>query len=415
MSKTTGFGAALVFAAAAVTGAETKADKNFGEDVAYLGQHVKVIVLKGDQGRSVAVVPAYQGRVMTSSAQGDAGASFGFLKYDVIARGVPPEDKREGLDKHILVFGGEERFWIGPEGGQHAIYFPAGTTNFAFDIWKTPPLIDDAAYEVVESSEARAKFRAAGKLVNVSGTAFDVGIERTVTVMDDAALAGVIGMDLPKGVSAVGYQTDNRLRNAGAAPWTRDTGLLSIWMLGMFKPGPQTTVVIPVVDGAEKKLGPAVSSDYFGPVNADRLVVKKGVAFFKCDGKSRTKIGIPRPRAKSVCGSWDAAAGVLTLVKLNLPADVATLPYVKSQWMMHQDPYVGDVINAYNDGPNETGSQLGPFYEIESSSPALPLKPGEEIRHVSETLHLMGDRAQLDAIAKKALGVSLKAIEKALP
>ncbi len=414
MKKTMAMLSVLPLAAAVSPAAEPARARTFGEDVAYLNQYVKTIVLRGREGRAVAVVPAYQGRVMTSTAGGDAGASFGFLKYDVIARGVPPEDKREGLDKHILVFGGEERMWLGPEGGQHAIYFPAGTTNFTFEVWKTPPLIDDAEWKVVESSGEHAKFRARGRLVNVAGTVFDIGVERTVTVLDDTALAGVAGRALPEGVKAVGYETENRLKNAGAAAWTRETGLLSIWMLGMMKPGPGLTVVIPVADGGKAK-DTLVSTDYFGPVGADRLVVKDGVAFFKCDGKSRTKIGIPRAHAKPVCGSWDARAGVLTLVKYNLPADAAGLPYVKSQWMMHQDPYAGDVINAYNDGPNEAGEQLGPFYEIETSSPALPLPPGGEIVHRSETVHLLGDRAALDAIARQALGVSLAAIEAAVP
>jgi hypothetical protein len=416
MKRIIGIGAMWMLAAAGAMGAEAKkADRTFGEDVAFLRQHVETVVLKGPSGRRVAVVPAYQGRVMTSSALGEDGASFGFLKYDVIARGVPPEAERKGLDRHILVFGGEERFWIGPEGGQHAIYFPPGTTNFTFDAWKTPPLIDDAAYEVVESTRDAVTFKATGTLTNVAGTVFGLGIQRTVRLLDEPALAQALGGKLPPGLAVVGYETDNRLQNPYGPDWTRDTGLLSIWLLGMFKPGPRTTVVIPVVPGDAAKLGPAVNTDYFGPVAGDRLVVTNGVAFFRCDGKSRTKIGIPRARAKPVCGSWDAAAGVLTVVRYNLPAGAASLPYVKSQWAIHADPYVGDVINAYNDGPNETGDQLGPFYEIETSSPALPVASGGEIRHVSQTLHLQGDRADLDAVARAALGVGLDAIEKALP
>ena len=37
--------------------------------------------------------------------------------------GVLPESKRKGtLQEHIHVFGGEERFWMGPEGGQYALF-----------------------------------------------------------------------------------------------------------------------------------------------------------------------------------------------------------------------------------------------------------------------------------------------------
>ena len=31
------------------------------------------------------------------------------------------------------------------------------------------------------------------------------------------------------------------------------------------------------------------------------------------------------------------------------------MPYVRSQWMDHKDPYAGDLINVYNDGPSAPG------------------------------------------------------------
>ena len=43
--------------------------------------------------------------------------------------------------------------------------------------------------------------------------------------------------------------------------------------------------------------------------------------------------------------------------------------YVNGQWGPQEDPFAGDVINSYNDGPVEDGSIMGPFYEIETSSP----------------------------------------------
>ena len=52
------------------------------------------------------------------------------------------------------------------------------------------------------------------------------------------------------------------------------------------------------------------------------------------------------------------------------------------------NPYSGDALNSYNDGPLEDGSQMGPFYELETSSPAAALKPGESITHSQITIHL---------------------------
>jgi hypothetical protein len=67
-------------------------------------------------------------------------------------------------------------------------------------------------------------------------------------------------------VSSVGYESVNRLTNAGTAAWTPATGLLSIWMLGMLNASPETTVVVPIREGAESELGVRVNSDYFGKI-----------------------------------------------------------------------------------------------------------------------------------------------------
>ena len=87
---------------------------------------------------------------------------------------------------------------------------------------------------------------------------------------------------------------------------------------------------------------------------------------------------------------------------------------MNSLWEEQKEPYGGDAINAYNDGPVEPGGKpLGPFYELETSSPALALAPGESYEHVSRTVHLVGPEADLDAVARAMLGVGLDAIRHA--
>ncbi|NIY45616.1 MAG: hypothetical protein GWN22_18560, partial [Gemmatimonadetes bacterium] len=85
-------------------------------------------------------------------------------------------------------------------------------------------------------------------------------------------------------------------------------------------------------------------------------------------------------RATPVCGSYDAAARLLTIVQYNQPAGATD--YVNSMWELQDEPFGGDVVNSYNDGPPEPGAEpLGPFYELETSSPAAALAPGESITH----------------------------------
>ena len=53
---------------------------------------------------------------------------------------------------------------------------------------------------------------------------------------------------------------------------------------------------------------------------------------------------------------------------------------------------------------------LGPFYELESSSPALPLKQGISFVHVHSTFHFQGPLEELDKISVHVLGVGLSKI-----
>ncbi len=374
----------------------------FGDDLRFLKKHTDVIVLSDGEAR-VAVVPLYQGRVMTSTADGATGLSFGWLNRRVIASG----ERKRGMN----AFGGEDRFWLGPEGGQFSIFFKKGDP-FDLDHWQTPEPIDWGAWDLVARSERSATFRRKMSLVNYSGTRFDLVAERTVRLLDAKAVEKLLGITPGPGVRFVAYESDNRITNTGKQPWRKQTGLLSIWILCMYKPTPHTVVVIPYNEGPESKLGPIVNDKYFGKVPADRLKVEKGVIFFKCDGRYRSKIGLGPKRAKAVLGSYDAANGVLTIAQYNKPEGVTD--YVNSMWEIQKHPYAGDVVNSYNDGPPAPGKKpMGPFYELESSSPAAALRPGETLQHIHRTFHFVGPRRELDAIARAVLGVGIERIESA--
>lgn len=378
-------------------------EPTFADDVALMKKHFDVIVLSQGNAR-VAVAPSLQGRVMTSSADGDNGPGFGWINREFIAAGktVP----------QINVYGGEDRFWLGPEGGQFALFFPKGAA-FDFKNWQTPPLIDTEPFDVIEKSDSNVAFRKQASLTNYAGTNFKFEIIRNVTMNDPKELMAYLEINLPASVKGVSYRTQNVLTNRSDTAWKKAGGLLSIWILGMYKPGPQTTVVIPFEVGDEARLGPKVIDDYFGKVPADRLVVRDNVLFFSGDGKHRGKIGLTPKRATPLMGSYDALNGVLTIVQYS--KDRVT-DYVNSKWELQKEPFAGDVINSYNDGPPSPGAKpLGPFYELESSSPAKELKPGEGLNHIHTTIHLQGSEADLDPIARKILGVSIAEIKSALP
>jgi hypothetical protein len=240
-------------------------------------------------------------------------------------------------------------------------------------------------------------------------------------VLDKAEAIEKLAVTPPSAVKMVAFESANKMTNTGTKAWEKETGLLSIWILGMFNPSPATTIVVPFNAGPQDQLGPIVNDAYFGKVPADRLVVKagpeqgpgQGVLFFSGDGQYRSKIGLSPQRAKPVLGSYDSLNQVLTIVQYNKPDDV--LDYVNSMWQLQDQPYRGDVVNSYNDGPAQPGGKpLGPFYELETSSPAAKLSPGQMLLHVHRTYHLQGLESDLDPVCQAILGVTISQIKSAL-
>jgi hypothetical protein len=372
---------------------------SYGFDLDFMkAHHMEVIELRDERNNACLMIsPALQGRVMTSSANGESGKSFGWINYKFI--------EAQQVSSQFNPYGGEERFWLGPEGGPFSIYFPEGKDQ-VFENWVVPPLIDSEAFEIKEQTPVKVKFEKNAILKNTLGSSFSVKIERQVSLLLPDALKRLFKTDFPDSLSVVAYQSDNSITNRGTEAWTKDKGLLSIWMLSMFNPSPTTTVFIPY---NETGSGLVLNDDYFGKVPADRLITENGVVYFRIDGKLRSKIGIPPARATELCGSYDSKDKVLTLLWCSLPAK--SKAYVNSKWGNQDNPYEGDAINSYNDGPVADGSIMGPFYEIETSSPAAELKPGETLTHTQRVVHLQGSESDLAKLVKALFNLELSAIK----
>lgn len=391
-----------------VSGAEvlgtTSSDGSFADDLAFLRKYTSVTVLTTEDGAAqIAVAPSWQGRVMTSTAGGPSGRSFGWINRNLIGSG----ERR----LHFNPLGGEDRIWLGPEGGQFSIYF-AKDAHFDLDQWFVPKPLDALPFEVTEESKRSVTLHSRFELTNYSGTHFWIQLTRTVRIIEPPAAWASLGLRKVSAVSLVAYESRNTLTNAGESAWRKDKGLLSIWILGMFNPSPGATIVIPIRPGSEAELGSAVTADYFGPIPANRFQVTNRAVFLKGDGAYRAKIGVNPRRSLGKLASFDATHHALTIVQFDQPQGATD--YVNSLWKLQSDPYDGDAANAYNDGPPAPGMPaMGPFYELESSSPAAALAPGAHLIHIHRTVHLVGPPEALDAVARATLGVSLGDIEAA--
>jgi hypothetical protein len=271
-----------------------------------------------------------------------------------------------------------------------------------------PEALDTEGFTLVNKSESSAEFSRSFSLVNASGTALNIKVDRLLKTLGKAEVEHALGLILGDSVRYVAYESLNALQNAGAKTWDKTSGALSIWMLSMFNPSENGIVIIPYKRGEEAVLGKTVTDDYFGKVPADRLIVDTSAIFFRTDGKLRSKIGVSAERSRSLAAGYDPDTKTITVLWYKAPETHSG--YVNSVWGKQADPFMGDAINSYNDGPVDDGSVMGPFYEIESSSPAAFLKPGETLTHTQRIFHITGSEKDLDEITVKLFGIPLNKI-----
>src|SRR5690554_5500516 len=150
----------------------------FGYDLNYLSEKDSLIVLKSDNGKAQVIVSAkYQAKVFTSTANGLEGKSHGFVNYRFFDAGV--------VDEHMNGFGGEDRFWLGPEGGQFSIYFEPGAEQ-VYDNWHTPKAIDIEEWEINNSTDKEAVLSKYMELKNYQGTVMHIDVERRISLFSEA-------------------------------------------------------------------------------------------------------------------------------------------------------------------------------------------------------------------------------------
>jgi hypothetical protein len=276
-----------------------------------------------------------------------------------------------------------------------------------YDNWHTHKSIDIEPWTVTGINEMEISFRKETELTNYLGSKLKVQVDRTVSLIERPEVKYTLGIDLSPGVNTVAYKTDNTIMNLNDFAWTKETGTICIWMLDMFIPAPKAITVIPYIEGDEKELGKIVTSDYFGEILSDRLKVQNGLIFLKTDGKYRSKLGLNGKRTNSIAGNYDPDMKRLTITTYEVDKDAI---YLNQEWNPTKDPLIGDAMNAYNDGPLDDGSIMGPFLELESVSPAAFLEPNKYMSHKHSVYHFIGEEDALDPIAKKLLGVSIKDI-----
>jgi hypothetical protein len=371
----------------------------FGYDLDFLKQNDNVIVLSSKDGSGQVIISAkYQAKVFTSTAEGLNGKSFGWINYKTFAQ--------KSLDPHMNAYGGEDRLWLGPEGGKFSLFFKPGT-KMEIANWHTPAAIDNESWKLVSNTYTTASLSKSTSIVNYAGTTLTLSLNRDIEILEPEDVKKMLGIEMDNKVKPVAFSTINTITNKGDKAWEKQSGAPCLWNLDMLSPTAKTVIIVPFNDTTKGKIA---TTDYFGEIAKDRIKYLNSQILFKADGKSRGKMGLPPNRAKTMAGSYDGQNNVLTIILFDKDAKST---YLNQEWRTDRDPFTGDAVNAYNDGPLADGSQMGPFYEIESVSPAAFLKPNKSLAHKHSVFHFTGDKEELNQIALKTLGISLQDIQAA--
>lgn len=366
----------------------------FGYDLQFLKQQDSglIVLRRGDA--QVIVSPKYQAKVFTSTSDGERGFSFGWINYKAFGTAT---------DAHMNAYGGENRLWLGPEGGKYSLFFKPDSAMVITN-WKTPPPIDIESWNIEFKDSNSVRMFKDMSLLNYAGTQLTLRVDRKIEILDREGISKRTGLAANDSIHIVGYETENTLTNEGSLDWTAGTGMPCIWLLDMFKPSPKTIIIVPFQYAPGKKFSEIATTNYFGEIPPDRILHNDSMLIFKADGKSRGKLGIVANKARNMAGSYDGENKVLTIILYDVDAQGR---YLNQEWNITKPSFVGDAVNAYNDGPLSNGTQMGPFYEIESVSPAAFLKPKEFLTHRHAVFHFTGSESELNQIAIKLLGTSL--------
>src|SRR5207245_2700586 len=86
-------------------------------------------------------------------------------------------------------FGGEDRFWMGPEGGQFSIFF-SKDVPFELEHWFTPAALDTEPFDLIAKTRDHVRFGRSLQLTNYSGTKFNVRVDREVRLLSALSRRG---------------------------------------------------------------------------------------------------------------------------------------------------------------------------------------------------------------------------------
>jgi hypothetical protein len=349
---------------------------------------------------ALAVAPDLVGRAMCSTFDAKAGKANGWINHEALQKGK--------VDPVFNNFGGEERFWFAPEGGPFGLMF--GRKKSAFENYTVQDGMSSLSYQVVDNDDQFVSMKAEMSLRNGSDTQFSLRVERRISLIASCPYAS----EIPGPVESVAFQSDNIVTNVGASPWSRKNGTLAMWCLGQFVEHPRLSVIVPIRPAVGVLPSSPTVDEYFkdfclgGSFPSDRRLSFDDYVLLKADGRVRGKIGVKKEHATGRLGSYNPNDDHLIIVDHDFYPE---LEYAAGYWRSYDDPFNGDALSVYIDGPQEAGGPDGFSYELETMSPALFLPPGESFAYRNRTFHLRASRKAIGMVCKRFLKADIEKMD----
>ncbi len=379
-----------------------------GQELSFFSHYsVDTKILRNDN--SILVFsPTYQGRILTSSYGDEKSPSLGWYNRSALAL------KNQNL--RTAVIGGEDVFAIGPEGGETSIFFEQGVL-FTEDNKKLPRIISTQAWKLVDSSTTRARFEASGDVVNANGKKFDIKLEREISLLSRDDVSKILGVEISNNLKLVAFQSMNKITNVGSFDWSEKEGMLNIGVNSFFNANKTVNTFIPYRSGDASQLGDIVRDNVFDSLSGSsmsdgRLAITEDFIRFKCDARHKSGIGVNARRSEGIAISYDDKNSILTIILYIKPS--GNRAYFPVSWRNAQAGFDGDAIAVFNNGPasrNIYSADL--YYAVTTHSPALNLIKEKSQFHLQRTFHFHGSEYDLDLLAYKLTGISLKQMRPA--
>lgn len=372
---------------------------SFGRELAFFGKYGVPTLILGEGDSLIAVSPAWQARVMTSTCEGTSGDALGWINRELIAF--------QKDNPQLVQLGGEDRLQLGPQGGEASLFFEKNKALTEENIL-APAFLSKEPWQLVARSKTRAKFEKTADFENMKGTKFKVKIERDIATLDRKASAEILGIEIPDGVKMVAFQSLNKLTNLGDKAWTEASGLLNLSVQSCFNASKSTYVFIPYA----KSNGDIARDDFQDQAispneNTKRLLVTNNYIRFKADGKYLSGISIPPNRSEGIAISYDDINKTLTIITYLRPA--ANPKYLPFSWRRVASANdSGDAISLFNNGALGRGTNTaGAYFEVSTHSPAIDASPQQSQFHLQRTFHFKGSEYDLGLISYKLTGISI--------